>query len=60
MIYVLNYYNRKLTTQMADLILPKWRILYSPNGDLILPKWRSNKVQRISDEPDCSVMGVLL
>jgi len=35
MIYVLNYYNRKLTTQMADLILAKWRILYYPNGDLI-------------------------
>jgi len=37
MIYVLNYYNRKLTTQMA--------ILYYPNGDLILPKWRSYTTQ---------------
>ncbi len=51
MIYVLNYYNRKLTTQMA--------ISYYSIGDLILPKWRSHKVQRISDEPDSSVFGVL-
>jgi hypothetical protein len=34
MIYILNYYNRKLTTQMAILYYPK-ASLYYPNGDLI-------------------------
>ena len=27
---------------------------------ILLPKWRSSKVQRISDEPDCAVIRMVV